>query len=112
VIKVHQAHFRALVVLDQVGVDTSRGYLNHTRALMVEAHCPGPPGSVRYFPAQLCWDSDEPLRPGDRAVVTITMTDDDAGTFFHADHNIRLWSGRVVGHGTISRKVYSEYTPS
>jgi hypothetical protein len=51
--KVHQAHFRALVVLDQVGVDTSRGYPNHTRALMVEAHCPGPPGSVRYFPAQL-----------------------------------------------------------
>jgi hypothetical protein len=44
--------------------------------------------------------------------VTITMTDDDAGTFFRAGHNIRLWSGRVVGHGTISRKVYSEYTPS
>jgi hypothetical protein len=40
------------------------------------------------------------------------MTDHDAGTFFRAGHNIRLWSGRVVGHGTISRKVYSQYTPS
>ena len=111
-IKVHQTHFRALVVLDPVGIGTSREYPNHTRALMVEAHCPGPPGSVRFFPAQICRDSDEPLRPGDHTVVTITMTDDDAGTFFRAGHNFRLWFGRVVGHGIISRKVYSEYTPS
>lgn len=110
--KVHQAHFRALVVLDRIGGNTSREYPNHTRALMVEVHCPGPPGSVRIFPAQICRDSDEPLRPGDRTVVTLTMTDDDAGTFFHAGQQFRLWSGRVVGHGTISRKVYSEYTPS
>jgi len=44
--------------------------------------------------------------------VTIGLTDDDAGTFFAAGHRFRLWSGHVVGHGTISRKVYTDYTPS
>lgn len=104
--------FRALVALDPADGGTAREYENRARGLMVEAHCPGPPGSVRYFPARLCWDGDQPLHSGDHAVVTITVTGEDAGGFFRAGQQFRLWSGRVVGHGTISRKVYSEYTPS
>jgi hypothetical protein len=114
-VRVHRSRFRAVITLDPLGEHVGKvqqQYPNHTRVLMVEAHCPGPPGSVRYFPAELCWDSDQPLCPGDHVVVTIAMTDDDAGTFFSAGHQFRLWSGDVVGHGTISRKVYTDYTPS
>lgn len=109
---VAQSRFRALIALDRLEGDRAREYANSARGLMVEAHCPGPPGSVRYFPARMCWDGDQALHPGDHAVVTIVMNDEDAGEFFHAGQDFRLWSGRVVGHGTISRKVYSEYTPS
>ena len=112
--KMGQARFRALIALDRLddGAAPERGYAKRARGLMIEAHCPGPPGSVRYFPARICWDGDRTLRPGDRAVVTITMTEEDAGAFFRAGQQFRLWSGCVVGHGTISRKVYSDYTPS
>jgi hypothetical protein len=110
--KVRQARYRALIRLDRLDRDAARGYMNRMRGLMVEAHCPGPPGSVRYFPAEIYRDGGQPLRSGDRAVVTITMTGDDAAAFFGAGQQFRLWRGRVVGHGTISRKVYSEYTPS
>lgn len=109
---VPQARFRALIVLDRLDGDTGQRYANGARGLMIEAHCPGPPGSVRYFPARICWDGDQALCPGDHAIVTIAMADDDAAEFFRAGQDFRLWSGRVVGHGTISRKVYSEYTPS
>ncbi|HWG00985.1 MAG TPA: hypothetical protein VG164_03945 [Trebonia sp.] len=79
---------------------------------MVKVHCPGQAGSVRYFPVEICWDGAQALRPGDHAVVTINMSDDDAGTFFCAGQRFRLWCGRDVGHGTISRRVYTDYTPS
>lgn len=104
-----------MITLDPAGGDAKKArtqYLNHTRSLMVESDCPGPPGSVRYFPAEICWDDEEPLRTGDHTVVTITMTDDDAETFFAAGRQFRLWYGGAVGHGTISRKVFSDYTPS
>lgn len=107
---VRQARFRALIALDQPG--GAREYANRARGLMVQAHCPGPPGSLRYFPARVCWDGDQTLHPGDHAVVTITMTDDDAPEFFRPGQHFRLWCGGVIGHGTISRKVYSEFTPS
>jgi hypothetical protein len=112
---VHKTSFRALIALDSPAGQVRRPaltYSNHTHTLMVKIHCPGRPGSVRYFPVEICWDDAKALRPGDRAVVTINMSDDDAGTFFCAGQRFRLWCGRDVGHGTISRRVYTDYTPS
>lgn len=114
-VSVRQSSFRALITLDSLGDRESKApeqYLNHTHTLMVETRGAGPPGSVRFFPAEISWDGDRPLYPGDHAVVTITVTDDDAGTLFSPGDQFRLWCGRVVGHGTISRKVYTAYTPS
>jgi len=35
-------------------------------------------GSVWHFPAEICWDGERSLHPGDRAIVTIMVTDDEA----------------------------------
>ena len=86
-------------------------YLNHTHQLMLRAESREEPGCYRSFVAELCWDEETPLHPGDRHVVTVTLTDDDAPVFFRPGQRFTLWSGGEVGHGTISRQVFSEYGP-
>jgi hypothetical protein len=89
-----------------------RQYSNHTHALMVRAHHLHKPSYERCFPAELSWDDEEPLHPGDRAEVTITMIDDEVLAFFSPGQRFSLWNGDDVGHGTISRQVHTEYGPS
>ena len=110
--------FRALITLDEAeprprlpGKGT-REYPNHTRDLMVEARPLRGAGGTRHFPAELCWDSERPLHPGDRAEVTITVTDDEARAFFDAGQRFTIWSGGDVGHGVISRRVFTDNSPS
>lgn len=118
VMTVHRARFRASITLDPAGArpatlhPPAQQYPNHTRALMIRIRPLRNFGSTRHFPAEICWDSEQPLRPGDRAVVTITVTDDDANAFFAAGQRFTLWSGGDVGHGIISRKVYTDHSPS
>jgi hypothetical protein len=112
---VHRSRFRALITLDPVRDKVGHvhtQYPNHTRVLMVEVHRPGPPGSLRYYPAEICWDDERPLHPGDHAIVTLSMMEDEAATLLCPGHQFRLWCGGVVGHGTVSRKVYTDYGPS
>jgi hypothetical protein len=122
-----QVRYRALIALDPTpaGPDAPsmpttprrpkaskpRQYPNHTHALMVRAQSLSDPSYARCFPAELSWDDERPLHPGDRAEVTITMTDDEAAAFFGAGQRFSLWSGTDIGHGTISRRVYTEYGP-
>jgi hypothetical protein len=95
-----------------VPVDDAGGqYLNRTHELMLRAESREKPGVYRSFSAELCWDEDVPLHPGERHVVTVTLTDDDAPMFFFAGQRFTLWSGAEVGHGTISRRVFSEHGP-
>jgi len=118
VMKVRQARFRALITLDPAeprpatSRPPERQYPNPTRALVVRVRPLRNVGSIRYFPAETCWDSEQPLRPGDRATVTITVTDDEAGAYFGAGQHFTLWSGGDIGHGIIARKVYTRYSPS
>ena len=116
-----QLRFRALITLDPAGTRSAflsrpsrppaQRYLNHTHALMVQALRLTSPGGTRIFPAEICWDDEQPLYPGDHAEVTITVTDDEAPEFLGAGQRITLWSGRDVGHGTITRRVFTEYGP-
>ena len=121
-----QVRYRALITLDPVPAEpnalsrpktptkpaaTPRQYPNHTHALMVRAQCLSRPGYARCFPAELSWDDERPLHPGDRAEVTITMIDDEAAEFFGAGQHFSLWAGTDIGHGTVSRRVYTEYGP-
>ena len=113
-----QLRYRALIALNPAvprpagPQSPARQYLSHTRTLMVVARPLRNVGRLRYFPAEICWDSDGPLRPGDRAEVTITVTDDEASAFFDAGQSFTLWSGGDVGHGTISRRVFTGNSPS
>ena len=91
--------------------DADGQYLNRTHELMLRAESREKPGYYRSFAAELCWDEDAPLHPGDRHVVTVTLTDDDAPVFFCAGQRFTLWKGAEVGHGTISRRVFSEHGP-
>ena len=119
---VRQTRFRALITLDQPGMQEvpttrpfrppAREYENYTHSLVIR--CPGlqDPASIRYFSAEICWDDEQPLHPGDHAKVTITLTDDEALEFLGPGQHIDLWCGGSVGHGTISRRVYTEHGPS
>ena len=119
-----QVRYRALIALDSVPAEPDalsmpktpkmrkrREYPNHTHALMVRAQCLSRPGYARCFPAELSWEDERPLYPGDRAEVTITMTDDEVAEFFGAGQRFSLWNGADIGHGTISRRVFTEYGP-
>jgi hypothetical protein len=119
VIAMRRLRFRAIITLASAQAcpgtplhPAVSGYLNHTHALMVRARKPHPPGHSRAFPAEICWDGEQPLHPGDRAVVTITVTDDEAAEFFGAGQRFTLWSGGDVGRGVVSRRVFTENAPS
>jgi hypothetical protein len=43
--------------------------------------------------------------------VTITVRDDEADAFFDAGLRFALWSGSDVGHGIVSRRVFTDYAP-
>ena len=113
--------FRALIALDPAGPrpagpsrsprGSAQRYLNHTHALMVQAPRLRSPGGTRIFPAEICWDDEKPLSPGDHAEVTITVIDDEASEFLDGGQRITLWAGGNVGHGTITRRVFTEYGP-
>jgi hypothetical protein len=113
-----RVRFRAIITLDSAQRCPSSPlhpaaseYLNHTHKLIVQARQPRPPGHTRSFPAEICWDDEQPLHPGDRAEVTITVTDDEADGFFEAGQRFTLWSGGDVGHGVVSRRVLFEHAP-
>jgi hypothetical protein len=116
--KLHLYRFRAVITLDPAGQRSSplhpptQQYPNHTHALAILAHHPlHGADRFRYFAAETSWDGGEPLHPGDHAVVTLTMSDDEATEFFGAGQHFVLWSGGDVGHGIVSRRVFSEGGP-
>lgn len=118
-VTMRRVRFRAIITLDHTHArlgtplhPAAKEYPNHTHALVVRARRPRPPGYSRSFPAEICWDDEQPLHPGDRAVVTITVTDDEADAFFAAGQRFTLWSGGDVGRGVVSRRVFTEHAPS
>jgi hypothetical protein len=104
--------FRALITLDPAAGPSAREYASGTRALLVQATRNGKPGTAKFFPAMMTWDDEKnPLRPGDRAVVTVTITDAQAPAYLAAGQHFGLW-GAGTGHGVISRQVYTAGGPS
>ena len=111
--------FRALITLDPAAVRrdvpvhlVTEEYPNHTRALVVRVPSPRVPGCTRSFTTEMCWDGDDALHPGDHAVVTIAVTDEEAGECLDAGQRFTLWCAGNVGSGVISRQVYTDYPPS
>jgi hypothetical protein len=52
-----------------------------------------------------------PHRARQQAGGTGHAATDEATEFFGAGQRFSLWNGADIGHGTISRRVYSEYGP-
>jgi hypothetical protein len=119
VIQVRQFRFRAFITLDPTEPHAgpsrpfARRYPSHTRSLMLHARpMLAGTGPARYFPAEIWRDDEQPLLPGDRAVVTVRVAGDRADGYFGAGQEFALWSGADVGHGTVFRRVFTDYGPS
>jgi hypothetical protein len=119
VMAMRQCRFRALISLDPVpprggGLHPhAREYPSHTRALMILADpLRAGVGPARPLPAEVWQDDETPLRAGERAVVTARVSDDQVDAFLQAGQRFILWSGGEVGHGTICRKVFTDYSPA
>ena len=112
--KVSLFRYRALVTLDppRPGQDeTDAQFPSGTHKLMVHAWRAGKPPHDKYFAAEIWPDEDSPLRPGVRAIVTITVTDDDAPDYLGPGRMFSLWGGGT-GRGIVSRRVFSNASPS
>lgn len=102
------ARFRALITLDPAG--RPREFPSGTRVLVHGTRI-GDPASGKFFQAVMTSDEENPLRPGDHAVVTLTIADGDAPAYLAAGQHFMLW-GASTGHGIISRQVYTPAGPS
>ena len=114
-----QFRFRVLITLDPVEPrpgelhPRAQQYPCHTRSLMILAEpLRAGVGPARCLPAEFWWDSEQPLHPGDHALVTARVSDDEADAFLDAGQRFTLWSGGQVGHGTVCRRVFTDYGPS
>ena len=108
-----QFMFRALVTLDAGASSASAmQYPSGTHSVMVHAYATGQPALHRYFPAVFSRDDDKPLTPGDHALVTITLSDDEAGQYFAPGRQFTMWDGHDIGRGVISRRVFASSGPS
>jgi hypothetical protein len=84
---------RALVELDRsMRAGPGRVYPSGTRALMVHARSISQPSGHKYFPATITQDDQQPLQPGEHAVVTITVTDDDAPSYLAPGQTFTIWA--------------------
>jgi len=107
-------HYRALVTLDpqRPGRPDSAAELpSGTHNLMVHAWRDGAPPHDKYFAAEIWRDDDGPLRAGERTIVTITVTDDDAPLYLGPGRMFTFW-GAGGGRGVVSRRVFSHSGPS
>lgn len=104
--------FRALVDIDaEDGSIPARAYHSGTRALTVHASRIGEPSRDKYIQAMLTWDDPRDLVAGDHALVTITVTDEEALEYLDSGQPFTLWGGGS-GHGIISRRVFTDGMPS
>jgi hypothetical protein len=99
--------FRALVTLDASAAEVPAShYPSGSRTVIIQAHLTGKPGAYRDFPAAISTDDEAPLGPGQRAVVTLTLAGDEAGSFLSPGQHFTVWAGGDAGHGVVSRRVY------
>jgi hypothetical protein len=103
--------FRAVITLDPAAEPAAAEYASGTRALLIRDARVGDPGAGQFFQAMMTWDEENPLRPGDHAVVTLTIADSDAPACLASGQRFTLW-GACAGRGVISRRVYTAAGPS
>ena len=103
--------FRAVITLDPAAEPAAGEYSSGTRALLIRDIRVGDPSTGQFFQAMMTWDEENPLRPGDHAVVTLTIADSDARACLAAGQHFTLW-GACPGRGVVTRQVYTAAGPS
>jgi len=100
--------YRALITLDGPGPGrNAKPYAPGTHKLMVRCGRLAQPTTVRCFPAAIYRADEQPVSPGDAdVIVTIEVSDDEAGEFLSPGQHFTLWNGQDIGHGVISRRVF------
>lgn len=94
-----QYRFRAQLMLNPAAHEgLVRGFPSTTRPPTARACCLIEPSYHEYFPAVIYRDKELPPRPGMHVVVTIALTDGEAGAFFAPGQRFAIWSDAVVGH--------------
>jgi len=110
---VKQFRFRAVVTFDATASEgPARRYPSGTLALMVHTRQPGHADGDSYFPAVITRDDEQPLPTGTHALVTITLTSQGTQAPLTSGELFALWAGDDIGHGIISRQVYTAFGPS
>ena len=79
---------------------------------MVHTRQPGHADGGSYFPAVITRDDEQPLQAGTHALVTITLTSQGKQAPLTSGDRFALWGGDDIGHGIISRQVYTAFGPS
>lgn len=107
-----QYRFRAVITLEPASADGKRGrYESGTRHLLVHAWRLDEPLLGKFLPAMILCDSGQPLEGGKNQVATIAVTDDDALAYLAPGQPFTLW-GQGTGHGVISRRIFTDQSPS
>ena len=78
---------------------------------MIHARRTGQPSCEEYFPATIAEENGLPIQPGRRTAVTITVVDDQAPAYFSPGQAFTLW-GESGGRGVVTRRVFTDYSPS
>lgn len=96
--------FRALVTLSERVPDLPPSrHPGGPHVVMINVGQADRPPSSRDFPAAICRDDELPLRPGDQAMVTVTVADDVPAGFLLPGQRFILWAGTDIGHGFITQ---------
>jgi hypothetical protein len=104
--------YRALLTLDPpASGSAARQHASGTHSLMIHVGHVGSQTCDKYFPAFITFDAESPLSQGERLVVTVTVTDDDAPLYLAPGQSFTVW-GDCAGHGLISRRVFTDGEPS
>jgi hypothetical protein len=115
--KMPQVKFRALTALDRAGAHpgaplrlAAEEFPDRARALVIRVPSPRP-RCAHSFPSRISRDDGQAPRPGDRAIVTITMTGEQAGDVLDAGQRSALWRAGDAGSGVIPRRVCTDGSP-
>jgi hypothetical protein len=100
--------FQALVTMGGDGTSSSGPALDSVpRRMVLCGHCDDT-GASQMFSALVSCEDAVPFRPnGHQQLATLRLIGDDVPTFLDSGSHFDLWRGGEVGHGVVTRRLFS-----